>query len=156
MQRVPMTPACHARMKQELERRKADRASISNAIEVARDHGDLKENAEYHAAKDQQGLNEAHINDLEDKLSRAEVIDPKTSSGDRVKFGATVKVADEDTDEELVYRIVGADEADIKEGLLSITSPLAQALIGKKVADSVEVATPSGAKAYEIISVKFV
>jgi len=152
-----MTADGFSRLKEELDRLKmVERPAIIRAIAAAREHGDLSENAEYHAARERQSFIEGRVAEIEDKIRRSQVIDVSKLTGGTVKFGATVKVADEDTDEELVYRIVGADEADIKEGLLSITSPLAQALIGKKVADSVEVATPSGAKAYEIISVKFV
>ena len=157
MIKVPMTADGFSRLKEELDRLKmVERPAIIRAIAAAREHGDLSENAEYHAARERQSFIEGRVAEIEDKIRRSQVIDVSKLTGGTVKFGATVKVADEDTDEELVYRIVGADEADIKEGLLSITSPLAQALIGKKVADSVEVATPSGAKAYEIISVKFV
>ncbi|NOY92659.1 MAG: transcription elongation factor GreA [Deltaproteobacteria bacterium] len=155
MERVPMTPGCHARMKQELDRRKADRASISNAIEVARDHGDLKENAEYHAAKDQQGLNEAHINDLEDKLSRAEVIDPTTLSGDRVKFGATVELEDVESGKTLIYVLLGPEESDIEKGHISVTSPVARALIAHEVGDEIRVKVPGGLRTLEIVDVRW-
>jgi len=128
---------------------------VIRAISEAREHGDLSENAEYHAAKERQGWIETRILEVEDKLSRAEVIDVSKLSGDKVKFGATVVLADEDTDEESTYQIVGADEADIKSGLLSITAPLARALVGKAAGESVEVSTPGGAKAYEIVSVDF-
>ncbi|NCQ61016.1 MAG: transcription elongation factor GreA [Myxococcales bacterium] len=155
MERVPMTPACHVGMKQELERRKAERPNISKSIEVAREHGDLKENAEYHAAKEQQGLNEAHINDLEDKLSRAEVIDPKTLGGDRVKFGATVELEDIESGKKLVYVLLGPEESDLAKGHISVTSPVAQALIGHEVGDEVRVKAPGGLRTLEIVDVRW-
>jgi transcription elongation factor GreA len=145
------------RLKAELDRLKAvERPSVIRAIADAREHGDLAENAEYHAARERQSFIEGRVAELEEKIRHAEVIDVSKLSGKAIKFGATVKLADEDTDETSVYRIVGADEADINEGRLSITSPLAQALIGKEKGDSVVVNTPRGAKAYEIISVRFV
>jgi len=145
------------RLKAELERLKTiERPSVIRALSEAREHGDLAENAEYHAARERQSFIEGRVADLESKIRHAEVIDVSKLSGKVVKFGATVKLADEDTDETSMYRIVGTDEADISEGRLSITSPLAQALIGKEKGDSVVVNTPSGAKAYEIISVKYV
>ena len=156
MDKVPMTAEGLKSLHAELERLKNERPAISKALETAREHGDISENAEYHAAKERQGFIEARVADLEDAIRRAEVIDVSKLSGKAVKFGATVKLADEDTDETATYRIVGADEADISEGLLSITSPLAQALIGKEKGESVVVNTPRGAKAYEIISVKYV
>ena len=155
MERVPMTPACHVGMKQELERRKAERPNISKSFEVAREHGDLKENAEYHAAKEQQGLNEAHINDLEDKLSRAEVIDPKTLGGDRVKFGATVELEDIESGKKLVYVLLGPEESDLAKGHISVTSPVAQALIGHEVGDEVRVKAPGGLRTLEIVDVRW-
>jgi len=155
MERVPMTPACHVGMKQELERRKAERPNISKSIEVAREHGDLKENAEYHAAKEQQRLNEAHINDLEDKLSRAEVIDPKTLGGDRVKFGATVELEDIESGKKLVYVLLGPEESDLAKGHISVTSPVAQALIGHEVGDEVRVKAPGGLRTLEIVDVRW-
>jgi len=132
------------------------RPAIVKAIAEARAHGDLSENAEYHAAKEQQGLNEARIAELEDTLSRANIIDVSKLSGDDVKFGATVKLVDEDTDEEITYQIVGEFEADVKKGKISITSPIARALISKTVGDSVEVNTPGGGKSYEILKVSFI
>ena len=132
-----------------------ERPRIIKAISEARAHGDLSENAEYHAAKEQQGLNESRVAELEDKISRAEVIDVSKLSGDTVKFGATVTVVDEDTDEEAVYQIVGELEADVKGGRVSITSPLARALIGKSAGDTVEVVTPGGGKSYEVLKVEF-
>ncbi len=151
-----MTSGGHAAIQDEVKTLKTtERQRIIKAISEAREHGDLSENAEYHAAKEQQGLNEARIAELEDKLSRADVIDVSQLSGSSVKFGAHVTLVDEDTDEESVYQIVGEQEADVKEGRLSITSPIARALIGKTVGDSVEVSTPGGGKSYEILKVKF-
>ena len=156
MQKIPMTATGYQRLEAELKNLKSvERPSVIRAISEAREHGDLSENAEYHAAKERQGWIETRILEVEDKLSRAEVIDVSKLSGDKVKFGATVVLADEDTDEESTYQIVGADEADIKAGLLSITAPLARALVGKSEGETVEVSTPSGAKAYEIVSVAF-
>jgi transcription elongation factor GreA len=156
MDKVPMTAGGYEALTEELRRLKTvERPRIIKALEAAREMGDIAENAEYHAAKEQQGLTERRVFELEDKLRRAEVIDVSKLKGKEVKFGATVKLADEDTDEEATYQIVGADEADIQHGRLSITSPLARALIGKKVGDSVEVTTPGGAKAYEIVRVRF-
>jgi transcription elongation factor GreA len=152
-----MTAEGFNRLKAELERLKAvERPSVIRAIADARDHGDLAENAEYHAARERQSFIEGRVAELEEKIRHAEVIDVSKLSGKAVKFGATVKLADEDTDETSVYRIVGADEADINKGRLSITSPLAQALIGKEKGDSVVVNTPRGARAYEIISVRYI
>ena len=151
-----MTDRGFARLQDELKRLKTgDRPEIIRAIAAAREHGDLSENAEYHAAKDRQAYVEGRVREIEDKISRAEVIDVSRLSGDRVKFGATVKLADEDTDEESIFQIVGADEADVGAGLLSIISPLARALIGKSAGDSVDVSTPRGGKSYEIIEVNY-
>lgn len=156
MEKIPMTAAGYAAMEKELKHLKSvERPRIIAAISEARKHGDLSENAEYHAAKEQQGLNEARVAELEDMLARAEVIDVSKLSGDTVKFGATVKLVDEDTDEEVTYQIVGDSEADVKEGKISISSPIARALIGKSAGDSVEVATPGGGKSYEILKVQF-
>ncbi len=156
MNKFPMTEDGLNRLKAELERLKTiERPSVIRALSEAREHGDLAENAEYHAARERQSFIEGRLAELESKIRHAEVIDVSKLSGKAVKFGATVKLADEDTDETATYRIVGADEADISEGRLSITSPLAQALIGKEKGDSVVVNTPRGAKAYEIISVKY-
>jgi len=152
---VPMTPAGAQKLRDELVRLKEERPKISRAIGVARDHGDLKENAEYHAAKEQQGLNEARIKDIEDKLSRAEVIDASKFSGDRVRFGAVVLLTNLDTDEENTYQIVGADEADLKNGTISVSAPLARALIGKSTGDEVVVTLPGGTRRYEIGSIEF-
>lgn len=132
-----------------------ERPAVIKAISSAREHGDLSENAEYHAAKDRQSFIETRLMELEDRLSRAQVIDVSKLSGKDVKFGATVKLVDEDTDNEISYQIVGEFEADVKAGRLSISSPLAKALIGKKVGDSIEVNTPGGGKSYEILGVKF-
>jgi len=152
---VPMTPAGAQKLRDELVRLKEERPKISRAIGVARDHGDLKENAEYHAAKEQQGLNEARIKDIEDKLSRAEVIDASKFSGDRVRFGAVVLLTNLDTDEENTYQIVGADEADLKNGTISVSAPLARALIGKSTGDEVVVNLPGGTRRYEIGNIEF-
>lgn len=152
-----MTAEGHAALEKELHKRQSeDRPAIIQAISEARAHGDLSENAEYHAAKEQQSLNEGRVAELEDLLSRAEIIDVSKLNGDTVKFGATVKLADEDTDEEKTYQIVGDQEADVKLGKISISSPIARALIGKSTGDSAEVSAPGGSKSYEILSVKFV
>lgn len=143
-------------LEKELKQRTSEeRPRIIQAIAEARAHGDLSENAEYHAAKEQQSLNEGRIGELEDKLGRAEVIDVTKLSGDTIKFGATVTLIDEDTEEEKKYMIVGDVEADVKLGRISISSPIARALIGKATGDSVEVTAPGGARAYEIINVTF-
>lgn len=156
MEKVPMTAQGHAALEAEIKHLKSvERPRIIKAIAEARGHGDLSENAEYHAAKDQQGLTEARVADLEDKLSRADVIDVSKLSGKQVKFGATVQLVDEDTDEKVKYQIVGEVEADVKQSKISITSPIARALIGKSVGDTVEVSTPGGGKCYEILQVKF-
>ena len=155
--KVPMTVPGYAALEAELKRRQQEeRPRIIQAISEARSHGDLSENAEYHAAKESQSLNEGRIAELEDKLSRAEVIDVSKLSGATVKFGATLTLIDEDTEEEKIYQIVGEAEADVKSGKVSITSPIARALIGKKVGDTVEVNTPGGGKSYEILKVAFV
>jgi transcription elongation factor GreA len=151
-----MTVGGFSRMQDELRRLKSiDRPAVIRAIAEAREHGDLSENAEYHAARERQSFIEGRVLELEDKISRAEVIDVSKLSGAAVKFGATVVLADEETDEETKYQIVGEDEADIKQGLLSVTSPLGRALIGKQAKESVEVTTPRGAKSYEIVKVAF-
>lgn len=156
MDKVPMTAAGFARLQEELKHLKSvERPAVIKAIAEAREHGDLSENAEYHAARERQSFIEGRVLELEDKISRAEVIDVSRLSGDDIKFGATITVADEDTDEELTYQIVGQDESDIKNGRLSISSPLARALIGKRVGDSVEVTTPGGSRLYEIVSVDY-
>lgn len=154
MERVPVTVEGYAAMEAELHRLKSEeRPRIIQAIAEARAHGDLSENAEYHAAKEAQGLNEAKVAELEDKIGRADVIDPSSLSGDTVKFGATIKLEDEDTEEQATYKIVGEMEADVRAGKVSITSPIARALIGKAVGDSVEVTTPKGARSYEILKI---
>jgi transcription elongation factor GreA len=152
-----MTAEGYARLYEELRHLKnTARPEVIKAIAEAREHGDLSENAEYHAARERQSFIEGRVAELEDKISRAQVIDPAKLTGDTVKFGATVTVVDEDTDEETTYQIVGESEADVKQGRIAITSPIARALVGKSVGDSVEVATPRGAKAYEILKVAFV
>src|ERR1700742_250661 len=151
---VPMTPGGAQKLRDELSRLKEERPKISREIGIAREHGDLKENAEYHAAKERQGLVEARIKDIEDKLARAEIIDPAKLSGDRVRFGATVLVLNLDTDEEATYQIVGADEADLKNGTISISAPIARALIGKSVGDEVVVNLPGGKRRFEIGSIE--
>jgi transcription elongation factor GreA len=154
--KVPMTVEGHAELEKELQHRKSvERPRIIQAIAEARAHGDLSENAEYHAAKESQGLNEARVSDLEDKLSRADVIDVSKLSGDRVVFGATVELIDDDTEEEVTYKIVGEYEADVKAGKVSVTSPIARALIGKRVGDVAEVNTPRGSKSYEVMKISF-
>lgn len=156
LEKVPMTAAGYAALEAEIKHLKSvERPRIIKAIAEARAHGDLSENAEYHAAKEAQGMNEARVADMEDKLSRADVIDISKLSGDTVKFGATVKIIDEDTNEKLKYQIVGDFEGDVKSGKIAINSPIARALIGKRAGDTVEVATPRGHKAYEILEVKF-
>jgi len=156
MEKAPMTANGFAQLKEELRwRQQEERPRIIEAISEARAHGDLSENAEYHAAKEAQSHNEGRIGELEDLISRAEVIDISKLSGSNVKFGATVTLADEDTDEERVYQIVGDQEADVKAGRISISSPIARALIGKEEGDSVEVQAPGGARGYEIVSVKY-
>lgn len=156
MEKVPMTSAGYKMLQDELKERTAvERPRIVEAIAEARAHGDLSENAEYHAAKEAQSLNEGRISELEDKLSRAEVIDVTKLSGDIVKFGATVTLIDEDTEEEKKYMIVGDVESDVKQNKVSISSPIARALIGKTVGDSVEVSAPGGARSYEVVEVRF-
>ena len=156
MNRVPMTGRGFARLEEELRRLKTvERPEIIRAIAAAREMGDISENAEYHAAKEQQGFIEGRVHEIEDKISRADVIDVSKLSGKAVKFGATVRLADEETDAKSTYQIVGSDEADIGAGLLSITSPLGRALISKSVGDSVDVTTPRGLKSYEIVKVRY-
>ncbi|HQS46399.1 MAG: transcription elongation factor GreA [Pseudomonadota bacterium] len=157
MDKIPMTQAGFAAMEVELRnRQQVERPRIIAAISEARAHGDLSENAEYHAAKEQQSLNEGRIAELEDKISRADIIDVSKLSGETVKFGATVTLVDEDTEEEKVWQIVGDNEADAKAGRISISSPVARALIGKQKGASVEVVTPKGARSFEIVSVRWV
>ncbi len=158
MSKVPLTARGAERLRDELKRLKSEeRPRIVNAIAEAREHGDLKENAEYHAAKEQQGLVEARIRDIEAKLSNAQVIDvTQIPASGRVVFGATVQLVDVDSGDETRYQIVGEDESDIKEGLLSISSPIARALIGKEEGDTVDVTTPGGSRSYEIAAVEYV
>jgi len=154
--KVPMTRLGAERLEEELRNLKGvERPAIIKAIAEAREHGDLSENAEYHAARERQSFIEGRIQELEDKISRAEVIDVSALDGKVVKFGAMVTLLDDDTEEKVNYQIVGEDEADIKNGRLSITSPLARALIGKTIKDVVEVSTPKGGKSYEIVKVAF-
>ena len=156
MEKIPMTAQGYASLETELKRRTSEeRPRIIQAISEARAHGDLSENAEYHAAKEAQSHNEGRVADLEDMLTRAEVIDVSKLTGDTVKFGAFVTLLDEDTEQEKKYQIVGDVEADVKAGRISISSPIARALIGKGVGDSVEVTAPGGARAYEITEVRF-
>jgi len=156
MSKVPLTATGAAKLREDLQRLKSvERPRIINAIAEARAHGDLKENAEYHAAKEQQSLNEGRIAELEDKLARADVIDVSKLSDNTITFSATVTLVDEDTDEKKVWQIVGEPEADAKKGRISITSPIARALINKKKGESVEVVTPGGAKAYEILKIEW-
>lgn len=152
-----MTAKGLQRLQEELKNLKnIDRHTVIKAIAEAREHGDLSENAEYHAARERQGFIEGRIKELEDKIARAEVIDVSILSGQDIKFGATVTLADEETSEHITYQIVGIDEADIKKGLLSISSPLARALIGKSIGDSCEITTPGkGYKSYEVINVAY-
>ena len=154
MNKIPMTVGGHKALDEELKRLKTvERPAVIAAISEAREHGDLSENAEYHAAKERQGYIEGRVTELEDKLARAEVIDVTKMSGDTVKFGATVTVLDEDTEQESTYQIVGDDESDVKSGKISISSPIARAMINKEVGDVVEVNAPGGLKSYEIMSV---
>jgi transcription elongation factor GreA len=156
MDKIPMTAAGYSVLETELKKRQqVERPRIIQQITDARSHGDLSENAEYHAAKEMQSHNEGRIAELEDKLARAEVIDVSKLSGDTVKFGATVTVIDEDTDKKAVWQIVGEPEADAKAGKISIASPLARALVGKKKGANVEVVTPGGAKAFEVVKVEW-
>lgn len=157
MDKVPMTGAGYARLEEDLKRLKyVERPAVIQAISEARAHGDLSENAEYHAAKERQGWIEGQILELEDRFSRAEVIDVAKLEGDTVKFGATVTLIDEDTEQKKTWQIVGDYEADVKAGRISISSPIARALIGKKTGDSVEVAAPGGSRIYEVKKVQFV
>ncbi|WP_093968605.1 transcription elongation factor GreA [Actibacterium lipolyticum] len=156
MEKIPMTREGHTALDAELKTLKSvERPAVIRAIAEAREHGDLSENAEYHAAREKQSFIEGRVKELEGLLSLAEVIDPSKLSG-AIKFGATIKLVDEDTDEEKTYQIVGEPEADIERGLLNIKSPLARALIGKDEGDSVEVKTPGGGKSYEVLSVQYV
>lgn len=156
MDKIPITPRGAQRLREELKRRKeVERPQIVKAIEEARGHGDLSENADYDAAKEAQGLNEARIKELEGTLALANIIDPATLSGKKIVFGAVVKLSDTDSGDEVVYQIVGEPESDIKQGLISISAPVARALIGREVGDTVNVKTPKGNREYEILSVSF-
>ncbi|MCA8901392.1 MAG: transcription elongation factor GreA [Hyphomonas sp.] len=156
MERIPMTAEGHAALQAELKTLKSvERPSIIAAIAEARSHGDLSENAEYHAAKEKQSFIEGRINELDDKLARADVIDVAKLNGAKIRFGATVTLIDVDTEDSVTYKIVGEDEADVKHGKVSITSPIARALIGKEEGDEAEVAAPAGARAYEVTKVEY-
>jgi transcription elongation factor GreA len=156
MDKVPMTAEGHAALKEELTRLKGvERIQISREIGVAREHGDLRENAEYHAAKEKQGMIEARIAEIEDRIARADVIDTSRMKGDRVAFGAWVTLADADNEAEVTYRIVGADEANLDQGTISVTSPMARALINHEAGDEVKVKAPGGVRTYEIVSVRW-
>jgi transcription elongation factor GreA len=157
MEKVPMTVEGYRSLDEDLKRLKTlERPAVIAAISEARAHGDLSENAEYHAAKERQGWIEGQIADIEDKMARAQVIDVSKLSGKQIKFGATVSVIDEDTEEKARYQIVGEHEADVKRGRVSVTSPIARAIIGKETGDVVEVNTHGGVKAYEIVKVEWV
>jgi len=156
MERVPMTADGYQRLEVELKKLKTEeRPAVIKAISEAREHGDLSENAEYHAARERQSFIEGRVRELADKISRAQVIDISKMSGETIKFGATITLADEETDQEATYQIVGVDEADIGQGLLSVTAPLARAVMNKAVGDSVTVDTPSGSRDYEVVSVEY-
>ena len=156
MDKIPMTASGLKQLEEELWVLKdAERPAVIRAIAEAREHGDLSENAEYHAARERQSFIEGRVAELESIISHADVIDPSAFSGNMVRFGATVMLADEDTDEESTYQIVGQHEANIEKGLMSVTSPLGRTLIGKELGESIEVITPGGSKAYEIINVKY-
>ena len=155
MDKIPLTRAGHAALNEELKTLKSkERPAIIAAIAEAREHGDLSENAEYHAARERQSFVEGRVKEIEATLARAEVIDPATLSGP-IKFGARVRLIDEDTEEERTYQIVGEPEADLEKGLLNVASPLARALIGKDEGDSVEVRTPGGERSYEILAIDY-
>jgi len=156
MDQVPITPAGFAKLEAELKERKTVlRPEIVESIEVAREHGDLKENAEYHAAKEQQSFNEGRIQELEGAIGAAQIIDPSEFTGDKIKFGATVLIVDEETDEERKLTIVGQYESNADEGRISITTPIARALIGKSVGDSVKITLPKGQVDYEVLEVSY-
>ena len=155
--RLPITAPGLAQLEEERRHLKSvERPRVIRAIAEAREHGDLSENAEYHAARERQSFIEGRLAELEDKISRSEVIDVSALSGATVKFGATVSLIDEDTEEELTYQLVGELEADVREGRMAINAPLARALIGKEVGDSVEVVAPNGEKLYEIVKIEYV
>jgi transcription elongation factor GreA len=156
MEKNPITPEGAVKLREELNNlRNVERPKVIQMIAVAREHGDLSENAEYHAARDKQSFIEGRVKELENKLARAEVIDPSKLGGDRVAFGATVKLQNTQTDEEVVYRLLGEDEADLSQGTISITSPLARSLLGKEAGDEVKMRMPGGERLYEILEVKF-
>lgn len=156
VEKNPITPDGAQKLRDELQHRKSvERPAITAMIAEARAHGDLSENAEYHAAKERQGFNEGRIKEIEDKLSRAEIIDPSKLAGDKIAFGATVKLFNTDTEEEVTYQILGADEADINAGSVSITSPIARSLIGKEAGDEVKIRTPAGERVYEVLEVVY-
>jgi transcription elongation factor GreA len=157
MTKIPMTVDGFKALDEEMKHLKTvERPAVIQAISEAREHGDLSENAEYHAAKDRQGWIEGRLAEIEDKLARSQVIDVSKLDGDTVKFGATVTVVDEDTDAEAAYQLVGEDEADVKSGKISITSPIARAMINKEVGDVVEVNAPGGLKSYEILKISWI
>ncbi|MEM7423028.1 MAG: transcription elongation factor GreA [Pseudomonadota bacterium] len=157
MEKVPLTRSGYDALNEELKTLKeVERPAVIKAIAEAREHGDLSENAEYHSAREKQSFVEGRIKELEGMIGRADVIDPAKIAGDTIKFGATVKVVDEDTDEENVYQIVGEAEADLNQGKLNLRSPLARALIGKEVGDSIEVNTPGGGRSYEILDINYI
>ena len=157
MERIPMTKAGFEQLKEELRfRQQEERPRIIAAISEARAHGDLSENAEYHAAKEAQSLNEGRINLLEDTIAHADIIDISKLSGDTIKFGATVTLLDEETEQNITYQIVGAHETDAKNGKISISSPMSRALIGKSVGDTIEVILPNGKKDYEILGIRYI
>ena len=153
MQRVPMTTQGHQALKDELAKLKAEMPKISVEIGIARDHGDIKENAEYHAAKEKQGMTVARIAEIEDHLARADVIDTSQLSGERVKFGATVELESIEDGKSVTYRIVGPDEADLTKGTISVTSPVAKALINREVGDEVKVKAPGGVRQFEVVDI---
>lgn len=156
MQKIPMTAEGHRALDEELKHLKSvERPAVIQAISEARDHGDLSENAEYHAAKERQSWIEGRVVELEDKLARAQIIDVSRMSGEQVKFGATVTLVDEDTEAQATYKIVGDDEADVKSGKISVSSPIARSLINKETGDVVEVNAPGGLKTYEILKVEW-
>jgi transcription elongation factor GreA len=156
MEKIPMTAEGYQALDAELKRLKTqERPTVIQAIAEARAHGDLSENAEYHAAKERQAFIETRVAEIEDKIARSQIIDVSKLSGKQVKFGATVQLLDEDTGDKSKYKIVGEDESDVKAGKISITSPIARAMIGKEEGDVVEVMAPGGAKSYEIVKVKY-
>jgi transcription elongation factor GreA len=157
MEKNPITPEGAVKLREELNNlRNVERPKVIQMIATAREHGDLKENAEYHAARDKQSFIEGRVKELENKLARAEVIDPSKLAGDRVAFGATVKLQNTQTDEEVVYRLLGEDEADLSQGTISIASPLARSLLGKEAGDEVKMRMPGGERLYEILEVTFI